>query len=219
AGHADPLEHARRRRGGADRARLADVVRAVRHRATAEVVPLDRACEALADADAGDFDLVAGLERLDGHGLADGQLRGTAELDHVAVRRGAGLLQVPDLALRQLALGPLVEGELQGLVAVRVVRAHVRDRAGARLDHRDGRELPALGVEDLRHAQLATENAFHLRSPPVQIASAIGENRASPGRRERSYPERTGATEDDATRRFAAATRIRAVRVVSAVKA
>src|SRR5205085_6615066 len=62
ARHLDALEHARRRRGGADRARLADVVRAVRARAGAEVVTLDRALEALADADARDLDLVARLE-------------------------------------------------------------------------------------------------------------------------------------------------------------
>ena len=42
-----------------------------RLRAAAEVVALDRALEALALGDAGDLDLVAGLERLDGDGLAD----------------------------------------------------------------------------------------------------------------------------------------------------
>src|SRR5205823_14430985 len=40
AGHANTLEHARGRRRRADRARPADVVRAVRLRAAAEVVPL-----------------------------------------------------------------------------------------------------------------------------------------------------------------------------------
>ena len=50
AGHLHALEDARRRRRRADRARLADVVRAVRHRAAREVVALDRALEALADA-------------------------------------------------------------------------------------------------------------------------------------------------------------------------
>ena len=49
AGHLHALEDARRRRRRADRARLADVVRAVRLRAAAEVVALDRAGEALAD--------------------------------------------------------------------------------------------------------------------------------------------------------------------------
>ena len=74
------LEDARRSGRGADRARLADVVRAVRDRAAVEVVALDRAGEALADPDPGDLDRVARLEDLDGDGLADGQLascRGT----------------------------------------------------------------------------------------------------------------------------------------------
>src|SRR3954471_21828074 len=44
----DALEHARGRGRGADRARRAHVVRAVRDRAAAEVVTLDRALEALA---------------------------------------------------------------------------------------------------------------------------------------------------------------------------
>src|SRR5207237_762895 len=50
ARHLDALEDARRRRRSADRARLADVVRAVGPRAGAEVMTLDRALEALADA-------------------------------------------------------------------------------------------------------------------------------------------------------------------------
>src|SRR5262249_32258639 len=53
AGHAHPLEDARRIGARADRARSADVVGAVRLRAAAEVVPLDRALEALADRDCG----------------------------------------------------------------------------------------------------------------------------------------------------------------------
>src|SRR6266513_5322875 len=66
ARHLHPLEDARGRRRSADRARLADVVRAVRDRAAAEVVPLDCSLEALADAGARDLDLVTGLKDLDG---------------------------------------------------------------------------------------------------------------------------------------------------------
>ena len=87
AGHLLALEHARRRRRGADRAGLADVVRAVADRAALEVVPLDRALEALADRRARDLDRVARLERLDGDGLADVELGLAAELDEVPVRR------------------------------------------------------------------------------------------------------------------------------------
>src|SRR3954453_22149241 len=49
----------------------ADVVRAVGLGATAEVVSLDRALEALADGDRGDLDLLAGLEAGDGDVVAD----------------------------------------------------------------------------------------------------------------------------------------------------
>src|SRR4051794_5955899 len=91
AGAADALEHAGRVCGGADRARRAHVVRAVRDGAAGEVVALDGALEALALRGPGDLHLVAGLERLDRHGVADGQLAGlVAELDDVLHRRGGG---------------------------------------------------------------------------------------------------------------------------------
>ena len=86
-----------------------------------EAVPLDRALEALADRDAGDLDLVAGLERLDGDRLADREPALAAELDEVAMRADAGLLQMPDLGLRELPLGDRVERELHRVVAVGVV--------------------------------------------------------------------------------------------------
>src|SRR5437764_14963211 len=97
---ADALEHARGRGRGADRAGRAHVVRAVALGAAAEVVALDRALEALALADAGDLDLLAGLERRGGHRLADGQLaRLVAELDEVLHRRRVRLAQVAELGL------------------------------------------------------------------------------------------------------------------------
>ena len=68
---ANALEHARRRGRRADRARRAHVVRAVGDRAAAEVVALDRALEALALRGAGDLDLLALLEDVDGQLLAD----------------------------------------------------------------------------------------------------------------------------------------------------
>src|SRR4051794_16790581 len=92
---ADALEDARRRRRGADRARRAHVVRAVALRAAGELVALDRALEALALADAGDLDLLPGLEGIRGHGVADLQLAGlVAKLDEVLHRRRVGLAQV-----------------------------------------------------------------------------------------------------------------------------
>ncbi len=118
AGHLLALEHARRRRRRADRARLADVVRAVADRAAVEVVPLDRALEALPDRDARHLDPVAGLEGLDGDGLAGLELARAAELDEVPVPADARLAEVAELALRQLPVGDRVERELDGLVAV-----------------------------------------------------------------------------------------------------
>src|SRR6185437_6146618 len=165
AGHPDALEDARRIRARADRARLADVVRAVRDRAAAEVVPLDRSLEALADPDPGDLDLVARLEDLDGHVLAlDGFREVPAELDQVAERAvDAGLAQVAELGLRKLALGHRVVGELDGLVAVGVRSADGDDGARARLDHGHRGHAAALLVEELRHAELASENPAHLQ--------------------------------------------------------
>src|SRR5205814_5684524 len=97
---ADALEHPRGSGARADRARRADVVRAVARGAAAELVALDRALEALALADAGDLDLLAGLERRGGHRLADGQLaRLVAELGEVLHRRRVGLAQVAELGL------------------------------------------------------------------------------------------------------------------------
>src|SRR3954466_10691023 len=73
---ADALEHSRGRGARADRARRAHVVRAVADRAAGELVALDRALEALALADAGDLDLLAGRKRLGGDGVADLQHAG-----------------------------------------------------------------------------------------------------------------------------------------------
>ena len=86
AGHAQALPDARGPRGLADRAGLADVVRAVADRAAAEVVALDGAREALALRRAGDLDVVAGAERLDRDGVADDELGRAAELFEMPVR-------------------------------------------------------------------------------------------------------------------------------------
>src|SRR4051794_28849098 len=129
AGPADALEHARGRRGGADRARGAHVVRAVALGAGGEVVALDRALEALALGLAGDLDLLADLERLDGDGVAHRELADlVAELLDRAQRRGVGLLEVAELGLGERLLAHGVEAELDRLVAV--------DRLGADREHR-----------------------------------------------------------------------------------
>src|SRR5438874_969411 len=161
AGHLDPLEDPRRRRRGADRARLADVVGAVRGRAAAEVMPLDRAGEPLADRDARHLDLVADLEALDGDGLALRRAGQAAQLEQVSVRRDAVLLQVPELRLREPLLGDLVVGDLNGVVAVDGSLLDRDNRAWTCLDHCHRGHLTGLLVEDLRHPKLPADDPLH----------------------------------------------------------
>ena len=97
---------------------------------------------------------VAGLEGLDRDRLADDELALAAELDEVAVRIDAVLLQVADLRLGDLPLGDRLERELDRLVAVGLDRLHADDRARPGLDHRHRRADAGLRVEDLRHAEL-----------------------------------------------------------------
>src|SRR4029079_802934 len=136
-----------------------------------EVVALDRALESLADRGPRDLDLVAGLEAPDGDVIADlglGVLLILAplfvpELDQGPRGRRAGLLQVPELALGELALADLVEGELDGVVAIAVGLADRGHLAWPGLDHghRDG---GAVFGEDLGHAELLADDRGH-RTP------------------------------------------------------
>src|SRR5919107_3819881 len=160
--HLDAFEHARRCRRRADRAGLADVVRAVRLRAAVELVPLDRSGEALAVGDAAHLDLLAGLEDLDGDVLADDELTLSAELEQVPVRTvDVVLLEVTELGLGDLALGHLVVRDLHGVVAVRVRRLHLHDGTRRGFDHRHRRDDARLRVEDAGHAELLADDAFH----------------------------------------------------------
>ena len=72
------------------------------------------------------------------------------------------LLQVAELRLRDLPVGDGVERELDGLVAVRLDRLHLDDRAGTGLDHRHGRDDTGLRVEDLSHSDFLSDDPFHL---------------------------------------------------------
>src|SRR3954468_10961440 len=159
AGHPDALADACGRRRRADRPRRADVVRAVRLRAAREVVALDGAREALADPDPGDLDPLAGLEGLDGDGLAGSQRARAAELDQAAVRPGVAELAQPCLGHAPLFDGP--ERDLDRLVAVRLDGLDANDRARPRLDHGHGRDGARLRVEDLRHAELCPHDPLH----------------------------------------------------------
>src|SRR3954452_1026557 len=166
---ADALEHARGRGRRADRAGRAHVVRAVALGAAAELVALDRALEALALADARDLDLLAGLEGVGAHGVADRQLAGlVAELGEVLHRRRVGLAQVAELGLREVLLLGRPERELHGLVAVALDRADAGDRARPRLEHGDALDVALIG-EDLGHPELASEDRGHLRSGEADL--------------------------------------------------
>ena len=105
-----------------------------------------------------------GLERLDGHGLSDREGALATELDEMAVRPDAGLLEVADLGLRELPLGDGVERELDRVVPVDVGGLHLDDGTRPGLDHGDGRHHPGVGVEDLAHSELLAEDALHLRA-------------------------------------------------------
>src|SRR3954451_12249674 len=167
AGQAHALEHARGRGARADRARRAHVVRAVALGAGLEPVALDRALEALALRGPGDLDLLAGLEGLDRDGLADQELaRLVAELHDVLHGRRVGLAQVPELGLGEVLLLRRAEGELDGLVAVALVGADARHRAGPGLQDGDALDDAVVG-EDLGHAELLGEDRGHLRQPDL----------------------------------------------------
>ena len=86
-----------------------------------------------------------------------------AELDQVAHRRRAGLLQVALLGLGQLALLDLAEGELHGGVAVALGVADRGHLAGTGLDH-GHRDDGAVLAEDLGHAELLAEDRRHRRT-------------------------------------------------------
>src|SRR3954469_17522713 len=168
---ADALEHPRRRRRRADRAGRAHVVRAVALGAAAELVALDRALEALALADAGDLDLLAGLERRGGHGVADRQLAGlVAKLDEVLARRRVGLAQVAQLGLREMLVLHGAERELDGLVAVALDGADPRHRARAGLEHGDALDDAFLG-EHLGHAQLPGDDRGHCYASRISMST------------------------------------------------
>src|SRR4051794_3890507 len=174
AGAADALHHAGGPGGRADRARGAHVVRAVGLRTALEVVALDRALEALALGGAGDLDLLADLEGLDRHGVADLQLGGlVAELHEVAHGRGAGLLEVAELGLGEVLLLRRAERELDGLVAVAVVRADRGDRARPGLQH--GHALDAAVVEEhLGHPELLGEDGGHYVRSLISMFTPAG---------------------------------------------
>jgi hypothetical protein len=125
--------------------------------AAVEPVALDAAGEAAAFADAGDVQMVAFLEDLRPDPFAHAMLAGIVhpELPQIAQVTLAlqmashGLVHVPRCA----------EAELNGAIAVPLLRLDLGDQAGSRLDD-GGAAQPALLVEELDHPQLAAQQPF-----------------------------------------------------------
>src|SRR5579883_741968 len=160
-GHAQPLEHAARRRRRADGTRGTMAVRlTVRLRSAREAVPLDASLEATTLGDRGHIYAVAGAEKRDVDALADlpclhvvhGELAQILEL-------AATLLEVALHGPVQLRVLDRAEAELHGIVAVGVGRLDLCDHARSGLD--DGDALHHAGfVEALQHAEFLAEKSF-----------------------------------------------------------
>ena len=177
AGHPQALEDAARGGAAADRAGLAVVaVRAVGGADAVEAVPLHDTGEALALGRADDVDVLAGLEQLDRDLLAElvARRRRGADLDQVAARGDAGLLEVAGHRLVDLARVDRAVRDLDGVVAVGLAGADLGDDARAGLDHRDRNE-PAVVVPDLGHAELLAE---HRRVLPLESCGHLSSLRA-----------------------------------------
>src|SRR5690606_1099434 len=166
ARHALALEHTTRGGATADGAGGAVLaLRAVTGAGATEVVALPDAGEALALALPGHVDLHAGLEDLDGDVLAERVLGGVrrADLDEVTTGGDVRLGEVALEGLVHLARVDVAEGDLDGLVAVDVVRADLGDDVGAGLDDGDRNNTVVL-VPHLRHAELLAQDALDLLS-------------------------------------------------------
>src|SRR5579859_7469781 len=174
-GHAQPLEHAPRRRGRADGAGGAMPVRlAVRLGAAVEAVPLHAALEALALGDGDHVHAVARLEDVGRHPLADLPGVDVVDLELAQVAElAAARLEMAAQRLVQLAVLDRAVAELHGVVAVRLQCLHLGDEARSRLDHAHAAHF-AVVVEALQHAELLAEQTFDRHRVPVLIRRAAG---------------------------------------------
>src|SRR3954469_19578229 len=164
AGHAQALEDAARGGCATDGTGLAVVlVGTVGGADAGEAVALHDTGEALALGGADDVDLLAGLEELHGQFLAQlvGLGVGGAQLDKVAARGHAGLLEVAGQRLVHLARVDLAVADLDSGVAVAVSIEQLGNDVGVGLDdgHRDN---PVVLVPNLGHAELGAQQALHL---------------------------------------------------------
>ena len=95
-----------------------------------------------------------------------------AQLDEVPARGDVGRLEVAGDRLGDLARVDLPVGELDGGVAVLLLRADLGDDARPGLD--DGhRNDPVVLVEDLGHAELLAQNALCEFAEPAALFAAM----------------------------------------------
>jgi hypothetical protein len=139
------------------------LVRAARRRLALEAVATHDTLVALALRSAVDVDLVARLEDVADLQLLADLVRGHVlyvELEQADEVAASGFRHVrfARLVHETLALRP--EADLDGVVSVGVARAHLNDRARRGFDDGDGYEL-AVGPEDLRHAELLSNESRH----------------------------------------------------------
>ena len=155
------------------------LLHAVRGPLPLEAVPLHDARGATALGRAGDVDRLDPLEKIDREHLADlGPVEHAPQLPDEPLRLAVGLGNWGNAGFRQ-PLGPLAlelcdlatnratgetaglveKAQLDGRVAIPLDGPHDHYRTGPRLDDGDGHRS-AIGVEDLRHADLAAEQAL-----------------------------------------------------------
>ena len=137
---------------------------------TVSAVALDDALVAVALADAGHVHAVALGEHVHLHLVAHVHLGGLGQLELLQglLAGVAGLLQVAQLRLGELALRHVAVAELNGVVAVLLLGLLLHHGAGASLNNGDRDDL-AVGVKDLRHADLLADGLFHDSSSLIRL--------------------------------------------------
>ena len=168
------LPDARRERTAADAARSAMEHRTVRCVAAGIVPALHAAGKSAALADAGDIHQFAVCEVFHQHAIANlGFVFRFLEAHFLQDlhRSHVGLLEVPGHGLVDaLRLDEFHEAELRGVVAVFCLGAALNHNARTRLQNGATHQVAVLG-EDLRHAQLDSDNAVDCHVPFLSLAA------------------------------------------------
>ncbi len=144
------------------RAGVAHVHATVRLGSAAEAVALDRAGESAALHGAGDVHEIARLEGVDLDGFAhgDGGRRGQAFFAQEALRSRVHLAEGAELRLARALVGDVLEAELNGVVAVLLLRSDLRHYARTGLDNGHSGDRAVLS-EQLCHSTLASQDQRH----------------------------------------------------------